>query len=66
MTFNGEVDGEIYRLGQGSVHQAEHLEVKSGGTGLKKSNSGLLLAMNSKKEEEEDKVDEAEDSPENT
>jgi hypothetical protein len=44
ITFNGEVDGEIYRLGQGSVHQAVQQEAMSG-SGLKKSGSQMRLAI---------------------
>ena len=52
ITFNGEVDGEIYRLGQGSVHQAIQSETKSG-AGLKKTGSQLRLAL----QQESEKID---------
>lgn len=44
MTFNMEQNGEIYRLGQVSVHQADQQEIKEG-AGLKKSGSQVRLAM---------------------
>ena len=44
ITFNREVDGEIYRLGHGSVHQAELLATKSGNE-IKKTTSQVRLAL---------------------
>jgi len=44
ITFMGEVDGEVMRIGQTHVYQTEKKDVKSG-TGMKKSGSQLMLAL---------------------
>ena len=44
ITFMGEVDGEVYRLGSTAVFQAEKIESRQG-QGLKRSNSQIMLAL---------------------
>jgi hypothetical protein len=39
ITFMGELDGEIDRLGQGSIFQAELQQNRSESSGLKRTNS---------------------------
>ena len=54
ITFMGEVQGEIYHLGTSiSMFQTEKKTVKSG-TGMKKTNSQLLLALSAANEEQDD------------
>ena len=57
ITFNGEVNGEVYRLGSSmSMFQADKQAVKSG-SNMKRTGSQLLLALSSGGAQEVEDVD---------
>ena len=53
ITFMGEVNGEVYRLGsQMSMYQAEKAQIKTG-SNMKRTNSQILRALAGGEDEEE-------------
>ena len=52
ITFMGEIDGEVYNLGQQSIFQHQQTDVSTEKqVGMKKSNSRILMALTEKNEE---------------
>jgi hypothetical protein len=52
ITFMGEIDGEVYNLGQQSIFQHQQTDVSTEkAVGMKKSNSRILMALTEKNEE---------------
>jgi len=52
ITFMGEIDGEVYNIGQGSIFQHQQAEVSTEQTqGMKKSGSKIMLALTEANEE---------------
>ena len=53
ITFMGEIDGEVFRIGQTQLFQ--HEQTPAASKGLKRSNSQIMMALGKADEEEEEK-----------